>query len=71
MCSSSKPKMPDIPKPAPPPAPPPPPTETAKVVKNKGVQKRASTRNRGTSSLTMRRSSVNTGSSGSGAKINY
>ncbi len=66
MCSK-----PDIPDPVPPPAPPPPPTETAKKVENKVLKKRQSSKKRGTSALTVRRSTVNTGSSGSGANINY
>lgn len=66
MCS--KPKIPD---PPPPPAPPPPPMETAEKVatKKRSPQK---TKRKGTSALTVRRtSSVNTGSSGSGANMNY
>ena len=69
MCMSS-PKMP--PPPPPPPAPPPPPTKTAKTVGNKALKRRgASSRKRGTSALTVRRATVNTGSSGSGANISY
>lgn len=67
MCTSS----PKIPDPAPPPAPPPPPTETAKKVENKALKKRSSSKKRGTSALTIRRSTVNTGSSGTGANISY
>ena len=67
MCLSS-PKMPE---PTPPPAAPPPPTKTAKVVENKNLNKRGSSKKRGTSALTIRRPSVNTGSSGSGANIKY
>ena len=67
MCSSA----PKIPDPAPPPAPPPPPTETAKKVENKALKKRSSSKKRGTSALTIRRSTVNTGSSGTGANISY
>jgi len=67
MCMSS----PKIPDPVPPPAPPPPPTETAKKVENKALKNRQSSKKRGTSALTVRRSTVNTGSSGSGANINY
>ena len=67
MCMSS----PKIPDPVPPPAPPPPPTKTAKKVENKTLKSRQSSRKRGTSALTVRRSTVNTGSSGSGANINY
>lgn len=70
MCMSS-PKMP--PPPAPPPPPPPPPTKTAKTVENKALKNRrsGSSRKRGTSALTIRRSTVNTGSSGTGANIAY
>ena len=68
MCMSS----PKIPDPAPPPAPPPAPTKTAKVVENKALKNRSgSSKKRGTSALTIRRSSVNTGSSGTGANIAY
>ena len=67
MCMSS----PKIPDPVPPPAPPPPPTKTATKVENKTLKSRQSSRKRGTSALTVRRSTVNTGSSGSGANINY
>lgn len=67
MCLSS-PKMPE---PTPPPAAPPPPTKTAKVVENKNLNKKGSSKKRGTSALTIRRPSVNTGSSGSGANIKY
>ena len=71
MCMSS-PKMPAIPEPVPPPAPPPPPTKTAKTVENKALKNRnSSSRKRGTSALTIRRSTVNTGSSGTGANIAY
>lgn len=66
MCSSPK-----IPDPPPPPAPPPPPTKTAKKVENTALKSRSGSKKRGTSALTIRRSSVNTGSSGSGANINY
>jgi len=65
----SSPKIPD---PVPPPAPPPPPTKTAKTVENKALKRRgASSKKRGTSALTIRRSTVNTGSSGTGANIAY
>ena len=64
----STPKVPD---PAPPPAPPHPPTKVAKKVENKALKNRQSSKKRGTSALTVRRSTVNTGSSGSGANINY
>ena len=68
MCTSA----PKIPDPVPPPAPPPPPTATAKRVDNKALKKRnTSSKKRGTSALTIRRSSVNTGSSGTGANISY
>lgn len=70
MCMS--PKAPKIPDPVPPPAPPPPPTKTAKTVENKALKRRSgSSRKRGTSALTIRRSTVNTGSSGTGANIAY
>jgi len=65
----SKPKIPPTP---PPPAPPPAPNPVAQKAKvasnNKGV---AARKKRGTSSLTVRRSSLTTGSSGSGANVNY
>ena len=64
----SKPKIPD---PVPPPAPPPPPTKTAERVVNKSLVNRNTKKKRGTSALTVRRSSVSTGSGGSGANINY
>ena len=68
MCMSS----PKIPDPVPPPAAPPPPTKTAKVVENKALKNRSgSSKKRGTSALTIRRSTVNTGSSGTGANISY
>ena len=69
MCS--RPKIPTPPPPPPPPAPPPAPTETAKRVENKSLKSRQKAKKRGTSALTVRRSSVNTGSSGSGARISY
>lgn len=57
---------------APPPMAPPPPTKTATKVENKVLSSRNKTKRRGTSALTIRRTpSVNTGSSGSGANINY
>ena len=65
------PKAPKIPDPVPPPAPPPPPTKVASKVENKALKKRQGSKKSGTSSLTVRRSTVNTGSSGSGANINY
>ena len=67
MCTSA----PDIPPPPPPVAPPPPPTETAKKVENKGLQSRQRAKKRGAGALTVRRPSVNTGSSGSGARMSY
>ena len=68
MCMST----PKIPDPPPPPAPPPPPTKTASKVGNKALKSRnTSSKKRGTSALTIRRPSVNTGSSGSGANMNY
>lgn len=63
--------MPRMPDPVPPPAPPPPPTKVAQKVENKTLKNRQSSKKRGTSALTVRRSTVNTGSSGSGANINY
>jgi hypothetical protein len=65
------PKAPKIPDPVPPPAPPPAPTKTAKKVENKSLKSRQASKKRGTSALTVRRSTVNTGSSGSGANISY
>lgn len=62
---------PKIPDPVAPPAPPPPPTKVAQKVENKTLKNRQSSKKRGTSALTVRRSTVNTGSSGSGANINY
>ena len=62
---------PKVPAPVPPPAPPPPPTKVAQKVENKALKNRQSSKKRGTSALTVRRSTVNTGSSGSGANINY
>ena len=68
MCLSS----PDIPKPPPPPAPPPPPTNMAKAVRNKPAQRRKRGGSRtGISSLTIRRPSVNVGTSGIGANVSY
>lgn len=64
--------MPKIPDPIPAPAPPPPPVKTAKKVVNKTLKSRATSKRSGTSGLTVRRSStVNTGSSGSGANVSY
>lgn len=70
MCVSA-PKPPRIPPPPPPPAPPPPPTKTAERVENKALKRRQSPRRRGVSALTIRRSAVNTGSSGSGVNMSY
>lgn len=67
MCMSS----PKIPDPTPPPAAPPPPTKVAEKVENSALKKRQKSKKSGTSSLTIKRSAVNTGSSGSGANINY
>lgn len=67
MCMST----PKMPAPTPPPPPPPPPTKVAQKVDNKALKNRPSSKKRGTSALTVRRSTVNTGSSGSGANINY
>jgi hypothetical protein len=64
----SKPKIPD---PVPPPAPPPPPEPVAERVDNDALKKRAQAKKSGASSLTVRRPTVNTGSSGTGANINY
>jgi len=68
MCTS----QPKIPDPVPPPAAPPPPTATAKTVKTKNKVGNTK-KKKNTSSLTVQRGSVNTGSlgSGSGSKINY
>lgn len=68
MCAPKAPKIPD---PVPPPAPPPAPTKVAEKVENKTLKNRQSSRKRGSSALTVRRSTVNTGSSGSGANISY
>lgn len=67
MCMSA----PKVPTPPPPPPPPPPPAKVAQKVENKALKNRQSSKKRGVSSLTVRRSTVNTGSSGSGANINY
>jgi len=67
MCSSA----PKIPDPVPPPAPPPPPVQTAKKIEKKTLKSRSSTKKKGTSSLTVQRPTVNTGSSGSGANLSY
>ena len=65
------PKAPKVAAPTPPPAPPPPPTKTAKTVENKATRDSKSSSKRGVSSLTVRRSSVNTGSSGIGSNVPY
>ena len=71
MCMSA-PKMPKIPDPIPPPMAPPPAVKTAKSVGNKTLKSRSTGKKSGTSGLTVRRSStVNTGSSGSGANVSY
>lgn len=63
---------PKIPDPVPPPPPPPAPTQMAEKVENKGLKSKAvKKKTSGTASLTVRRPTVNTGSSGSGANINY
>ena len=62
---------PKVPPPTPPPAPPPPPTKVAQKVENKTLKNRQSSKKTGTSALTIRRPSVNTGSSGTGANISY
>jgi hypothetical protein len=67
MCTSA----PKIPDPVPPPAPPPPPVKTAKKLENKTLKKRESSKKTGASKLTIRRSTVNTGLSGTGANIAY
>ena len=72
MCSVPEPKIPD---PVEPPKPPPPAVKMASRVENKGIKSRQkNAKKRGTSSLTVQRqrsSTVNTGSSGSGANISY
>ena len=60
---------PKIPDPAPPPAAPPPPTPTAKRLETPSLSKKAESKKKGTSSLTIRRPSVNAGSSGTGASV--
>ena len=68
MCMSA----PKVPAPVAPPSPPPPPTKVAQKVENPALKNRqGGSKKRGTSALTVRRSTVNTGSSGSGANINY
>lgn len=66
MCIGS----PRMPSPTPPPMAPPPPTPLAEDVDDKRKNKK-DPRRRGTSSLTIRRPSVNLPSGGSGANINY
>ena len=66
------PKAPKIPTPPPPPAPPPPPTKVAQKVENTALKKRnTASKSRGVSALTVRRPSVNTGSSGIGSNVPY
>ena len=65
MCMSA-PKIPDPPKP---PAAPPPPTKVAEKSLNKALKKREKQMRRGISALTIRRPTINTGSTGSGANI--
>ena len=67
MCMSS----PKVPPPEPPPAPPPPPTKTAERVENKPLRRRQASKRRGISALTIRRSAINTGSSGAGVNMSY
>lgn len=64
---------PKIPKPPPPPAPPPPPTEVAEKVETKPSARKAKSRSRGVSALTIRRPSVNIGggSGAAGANLPY
>lgn len=72
MCST--PKIPTPPAPPPPPPPPPPPTKTATVAKTPEVRKRQTGKSKKntTGSLTIqRKSTMNTGSGGSGANISY
>lgn len=63
----SSPKVPD---PVPPPTPPPAPTKVAQKLATKRTPKGASKKT-GTSSLTIRRPSVNTGSQGTGSNLPY
>lgn len=66
------PKAPKVEPAPPPPAAPPPPTKTAEKVENKALKSRnTSSKKRGVSSLTVRRPSVNTGSSGIGSNVPY
>ena len=60
------PKIPDLP---PPPAPPPPPTKTAEIVKPAVKRQGVSSKKRGVSALSVRRPSVNLGSSETGARV--
>ena len=62
---------PDIPPPPPPPAPPPPPTEVAEKVKSKPSARKAQSKRRGVSALTIRRPSVNIGGGSTGANLPY
>tara|TARA_R100000353_G_scaffold75258_1_gene57259 strand:+ start:17 stop:217 length:201 start_codon:yes stop_codon:yes gene_type:complete len=61
---------PKMPTPQAPPMVPPPPTPLAEEVKDKRKNKK-DPRRRGTSSLTIRRPSVNLPTGGSGANVNY
>lgn len=67
MCMSA----PKMSTPPPPPAPPPPPTKVAKKVENKSLNKAGASKKSGAGSLTIRRPSVNTGSSGVGSNVPY
>jgi hypothetical protein len=62
---------PDIPPPPPPPAPPPPPTATAQRVEKATKRRPQASKKRGVSALTVRRSTVNTGTQGIGANVPY
>lgn len=62
---------PKIPEPAPPPAPPPPPTEVAEKVKSAPSARKAESKRRGVSALTIRRPSVNVGSGSTGSNLPY
>ena len=60
----SSPKIPEVP---PPPPPPPAPTKTASVVE--AARPQTTSKKKGVSALTIRRPSVNVGSSGTGARV--
>lgn len=60
---------PKIPPPPPPPAPPPAPTKMAEMVKPAVTRQGVSSKKRGVSALSVRRPSVNVGSSGTGANV--